>query len=270
MSAPQREPETWCENCGDAFSAPERDCPNPSPGEPLVDCGRGGHMFRLTSPPSRDRRARGAAPASRVTPPEVGQRCPRCHRRRPENPTLPCALCAPHLVPAPGPLAAAGFRVVVRRRESFGDPRHEFYWLLEPRLPRPPSLAQALEILEMRDAARERGDLPGVPGQMAILGHLRPDGVFSVDRCECGHPAFNEEGGCKLCRALASVHPVAARDAHDLECRYQAAERYLDRVASVVAALKERLQAVPLGGVRDADLEPGQAPGEPQQPPRDA
>jgi hypothetical protein len=41
----------WCANCGDARSAPERDCPNPSPGEPYKDCGRGGHMFTLTADP---------------------------------------------------------------------------------------------------------------------------------------------------------------------------------------------------------------------------
>lgn len=35
-----------CENCGDAFDAPERPCPRPSPGIPYVHCGRGGHMFR--------------------------------------------------------------------------------------------------------------------------------------------------------------------------------------------------------------------------------
>lgn len=34
-----------CSNCGDPFDGPERDCPNPSPGRPYVDCGRGGHMF---------------------------------------------------------------------------------------------------------------------------------------------------------------------------------------------------------------------------------
>jgi hypothetical protein len=41
----------WCENCGDAFDGPERDCPQPAPGEPLKQCGRGGHMFRLERPP---------------------------------------------------------------------------------------------------------------------------------------------------------------------------------------------------------------------------
>ena len=34
-----------CKTCGDTFDAPERDCPNPAPGTPLVDCGRGGHTF---------------------------------------------------------------------------------------------------------------------------------------------------------------------------------------------------------------------------------
>lgn len=37
----------WCDRCGDAFDGPERDCPTPAPGRPYVDCGRGGHMFRL-------------------------------------------------------------------------------------------------------------------------------------------------------------------------------------------------------------------------------
>jgi hypothetical protein len=41
----------WCENCGDAFDGPERPCPQPAPGEPLKQCGRGGHMFRLDRPP---------------------------------------------------------------------------------------------------------------------------------------------------------------------------------------------------------------------------
>lgn len=36
---------SFCLNCGDRFGAPERDCQNPSPGKPYVDCGRGGHMF---------------------------------------------------------------------------------------------------------------------------------------------------------------------------------------------------------------------------------
>ncbi len=34
-----------CHNCGDHFDAPERECPEPSPGIPYVDCGRGGHYF---------------------------------------------------------------------------------------------------------------------------------------------------------------------------------------------------------------------------------
>lgn len=40
-----------CTNCGDRFDGPERDCPNPSPGEPYKDCGRGGHMFRAPGRP---------------------------------------------------------------------------------------------------------------------------------------------------------------------------------------------------------------------------
>lgn len=40
----------WCVRCGDAFEAPERDCPNPAPGRPYVDCGRGGHMFSAREP----------------------------------------------------------------------------------------------------------------------------------------------------------------------------------------------------------------------------
>ncbi len=39
-----------CSNCGDAFDGPVRDCPNPSPGRPLIECGRGGHMFTTTDP----------------------------------------------------------------------------------------------------------------------------------------------------------------------------------------------------------------------------
>lgn len=34
-----------CRNCGVSFDAPEAPCPRPSPGRPLVDCGRGGHWF---------------------------------------------------------------------------------------------------------------------------------------------------------------------------------------------------------------------------------
>lgn len=41
----------WCVRCGDALGAPERDCPNPAPGQPYVDCGRGGHMFSARKPP---------------------------------------------------------------------------------------------------------------------------------------------------------------------------------------------------------------------------
>jgi hypothetical protein len=40
-----------CRNCGDRTDAPERPCPDPSPGIPYVDCGRGGHFFdRLADP----------------------------------------------------------------------------------------------------------------------------------------------------------------------------------------------------------------------------
>jgi thymidylate synthase (FAD) len=34
-----------CRQCGDLFTDEERDCPNPAPGRPLVDSGRGGHVF---------------------------------------------------------------------------------------------------------------------------------------------------------------------------------------------------------------------------------
>lgn len=34
-----------CRNCQDAVTDEDRTCPNPSPGKPLIDCGRGGHMF---------------------------------------------------------------------------------------------------------------------------------------------------------------------------------------------------------------------------------
>lgn len=40
----------WCSRCGDAFDGPERDCPNPAPGRPYCECGRGGHMFDLDRP----------------------------------------------------------------------------------------------------------------------------------------------------------------------------------------------------------------------------
>lgn len=41
----------WCSRCGDAFDGPERDCPNPAPGRPYVDCGRGGHIFDRSDRP---------------------------------------------------------------------------------------------------------------------------------------------------------------------------------------------------------------------------
>jgi thymidylate synthase (FAD) len=34
-----------CRTCGDSLDAPERPCPNASPGRELVDVGRGGHVF---------------------------------------------------------------------------------------------------------------------------------------------------------------------------------------------------------------------------------
>ncbi len=37
-----------CRTCGDSFEGPDatdRDCPKPTPGKPLVDVGRGGHVF---------------------------------------------------------------------------------------------------------------------------------------------------------------------------------------------------------------------------------
>jgi hypothetical protein len=40
-----------CRNCGDLFTAPKRPCPKPSPGRPLYECGRGGHMFFPAEPP---------------------------------------------------------------------------------------------------------------------------------------------------------------------------------------------------------------------------
>jgi hypothetical protein len=42
----------WCENCGDAFTGPKRDCPKPAKGRPYKECGRGGHMFRLEHDPA--------------------------------------------------------------------------------------------------------------------------------------------------------------------------------------------------------------------------
>ncbi len=43
-----------CHNCGELLSSrPWNDttpCPNPSPGTPLVDCGRGGHWFDVEVP----------------------------------------------------------------------------------------------------------------------------------------------------------------------------------------------------------------------------
>ena len=38
-------PVSKCENCGDLFSAPKRDCPKPNGTRPYVDCGHGGHRF---------------------------------------------------------------------------------------------------------------------------------------------------------------------------------------------------------------------------------
>lgn len=38
-------PVTKCRQCGDLFEGPERPCPKPAGVKPLVDCGRGGHLF---------------------------------------------------------------------------------------------------------------------------------------------------------------------------------------------------------------------------------
>jgi hypothetical protein len=54
----------WCENCGDAFTGPERDCPKPAAGRPYKECGRGGHMFRLEHDPAQP------APTSDARTPE--------------------------------------------------------------------------------------------------------------------------------------------------------------------------------------------------------
>lgn len=48
--------DSVCRNCGDRFDGPVRDCPNPSPGKPYVDCGRGGHWFEDPPPESTARR----------------------------------------------------------------------------------------------------------------------------------------------------------------------------------------------------------------------
>jgi hypothetical protein len=50
--------DLYCRNCGDPYDMPSADdpsfaetfrlcrqCPNPTPGRPLVDCGIGGHMY---------------------------------------------------------------------------------------------------------------------------------------------------------------------------------------------------------------------------------
>lgn len=46
-----------------------------------------------------DALAKGPDPLSRVAVPATGQRCPRCHGRVARGRSLPCLLCAPHLVP---------------------------------------------------------------------------------------------------------------------------------------------------------------------------
>jgi hypothetical protein len=56
-----------CRNCGDRFDGPERDCPNPSPGKPYVDCGRGGHWFEEPE----DDEPEGTARRGQLEPPEV-------------------------------------------------------------------------------------------------------------------------------------------------------------------------------------------------------
>lgn len=57
-----RRADLYCANCGDPFdvdagnaacrlpSGAWRQCPNPSPGEPLKDCGVGGHMYVAREP----------------------------------------------------------------------------------------------------------------------------------------------------------------------------------------------------------------------------
>lgn len=55
--------DAYCANCGDPYDMPPADdpvfvrtfrtwrqCPNPSPGRPLVDCGIGGHMYTDSKP----------------------------------------------------------------------------------------------------------------------------------------------------------------------------------------------------------------------------
>jgi hypothetical protein len=67
-NAPAGASGPWCENCGDAFTGPERDCPKPAPGRPYKECGRGGHMFRLERDPAKGPVAVHAA--SDLPPPE--------------------------------------------------------------------------------------------------------------------------------------------------------------------------------------------------------
>lgn len=47
----------------------------------------------------RDRLARGPFPRLRIDVPKPGERCPRHHGGVEREPTRPCLLCAPHLVP---------------------------------------------------------------------------------------------------------------------------------------------------------------------------
>lgn len=68
-----------CRNCGDSFTAPERDCPKPSPGRPYQECGRGGHMFFPVEPEPRKplmakrlREIRGLAARTRIYSDERG------------------------------------------------------------------------------------------------------------------------------------------------------------------------------------------------------
>lgn len=108
-------------------------------------------------------------------------------------------------------------------------------------MPRRPTFAEAETAMQ---EAHERGcDFV----RWWVSDGLSPQDRSPQDlrRCSCGNVAVNDEA-CKLCRALAPL--VTSQDyssREDLQARYEAADRYLDRIAKVVADLKTQIDTFP-------------------------
>lgn len=74
------------------------------------------------------------------------------------------------------------------------------------------------------------------------IRHDRKRHSTVIYRCECGNVSFDDVS-CAVCRTFATMLVGRDESVEDLDMRYQLAERTLDRLATVVARLKEQQSA---------------------------